>query len=53
VRPEQLKFPDPFSELGTAEFSRVEEDATESLLDRLDRFWERGEIGYPEKTKID
>ncbi len=39
VQPNGLKYQDPFSELDLEEFSKLELDQQNSLLDRVDRLW--------------
>lgn len=50
VKPKIRGFPDPYKDLGLEEFSRLETDETESFLDKLDRLWDEGVLGYPNKN---
>lgn len=40
---------DPFKEFKPGEFIQLELDATEPLLDKLDRLWSEGVISYPNR----
>lgn len=47
IKPHKDLFDDPFSSLDLKEFAMMELNDQESLLDQLDRLWEKGELQFP------
>ncbi len=45
VKPDAKGFDDPFKNLSLEDFARMEEDATEPFIEKLDRLWDKGTIG--------